>query len=68
MKIVEIRQMSDAELKQRIVSEEETLGQLKFRLASKQLESPVKVRLVRRGIAKMKTVLRERVKSSELKK
>ena len=52
--------MSDKELLERITSEEEVLGQLKFRLATSQLESPIKVRLVRRDIAKMKTTLRER--------
>ena len=60
MKIIEIRQMSDKELQGRIKSEEEVLAQLKFRLATSQLESPIKVRLVRRDIAKMETVLHER--------
>jgi len=59
MKMLEIRQMSDKELQERISSEEETLGQLRFRLATSQLENTAKIRLVRRDIAKMKTVLRE---------
>jgi len=59
MKILEIRQMSDKELQERISSEEEMLGQLRFRLATSQLENTAKIRLVRRDIAKMKTVLRE---------
>jgi large subunit ribosomal protein L29 len=59
MKIAEIHQMSETELQQRIVSDEDLLAQLKFRQATSQMENPMKIRTVRRGIAKMKTVLRE---------
>ncbi|MEK7264234.1 MAG: 50S ribosomal protein L29 [Bacteroidota bacterium] len=60
MKIVEIRQMSETELKERITGDENLLAQLKFRQATSQMENPMKIRTVRRGIAKMKTVFRER--------
>jgi large subunit ribosomal protein L29 len=52
--------MSDQELRKRIVDEEENLSNLMFQLETSQLASPIKVRLVRRDIARMKTILRQR--------
>ena len=60
MKIFEVREIPEAELAKRIKDEEENLVHLKFQKATSQLESPIKVRNVRRNIARMKTVLRER--------
>ncbi|MBI1808007.1 MAG: 50S ribosomal protein L29 [Ignavibacteria bacterium] len=60
MKIFEIRELPDEELRKRIKDEEENLVHLKFQKATSQLESPIKVRLARRDIARMRTVLRER--------
>lgn len=60
MKVHELKNLSDQELKKRIVDEEENLSHLKFRLETSQLTSPIKVRLVRRDIARMKTLLRLR--------
>ena len=60
MKIFEIREIPVAELAKRIKDEEENLVHLKFQKATSQLESPIKIRMVRRDIAKMKTVLHER--------
>ncbi|HTK83066.1 MAG TPA: 50S ribosomal protein L29 [Bacteroidota bacterium] len=60
MKIFEIREIPVAELAKRIKDEEENLVHLKFQKATSQLESPIKIRMVRRDIAKLKTVLRER--------
>jgi large subunit ribosomal protein L29 len=65
MKIHEIRQISDAELAQRIKDEEENLIHLKFQKETSQLESPIKVRLLRRDIARMKTVLHDRARVSQ---
>ncbi len=59
MKIFEIKELPDEELRKRIKDEEENLIHLKFQKATSQLESPIKVRTVRRDIAKMKTILRE---------
>ena len=58
MKIFEIREIPEQELRKRIKDEEENLAHLKFQKATSQLESPIKIRTVRRDIAKMKTVLR----------
>jgi len=60
MKIFEIRELPDEELRKRIKDEEENLVHLKFQKATSQLESPIKIRSVRRYIARMKTSLRER--------
>ena len=59
MKIMEIREIPEVELRKRIKDEEENLVHLKFQKATSQLESPIKIRIVRRDIAKMKTALRE---------
>ena len=61
MKIFEIRDLPDGELIKRLKDEEENLVHLKFQKATSQLESPIKIRTVRRDIAKMKTVLREKM-------
>jgi large subunit ribosomal protein L29 len=60
MKTHEIRQLSNDEIKKRIQDEEANLSHLKFQLATRQLASPVQVRLSRRLIAKLKTILVEK--------
>ncbi|MBI5475836.1 MAG: 50S ribosomal protein L29 [Ignavibacteriales bacterium] len=60
MKVFEINGLPEEELKKRIKDEEENLVNLKFQKATSQLESPIKVRLVRRDIARLKTVLRQK--------
>jgi len=59
MKIMEIREIPENELRKRIKDEEENLVHLRFQKATSQLESPIKIRTLRRDIAKMKTVLRQ---------
>ncbi len=60
MKIYEIREMKDEELIKRIKDEEDNLIDLKFQNELKTLTNTAKIKLVRRDIARMKTVLRER--------
>jgi large subunit ribosomal protein L29 len=60
MKAVELRQLSVDELKKRLADEQESLANLRFQLATSQLESPIMVRTVRRTIAKIRTVLIEK--------
>ncbi len=60
MKIFEIREIPEAELVKRMKDEEENLVHLKFQKATSQLESPIRIRTLRRDIARMKTVLAER--------
>lgn len=60
MKAVELRQLSIEELKKRLADERESLANLRFQLATSQLESPIQVRTTRRDIAKLETVIREK--------
>jgi len=60
MKTREIRMLAVPELEKRLREEEENLVHLKFQKATSQLESPIKIRSVRRAIARMKTLLREK--------
>jgi large subunit ribosomal protein L29 len=60
MKAVELKPLSIEELKKRLADEQQNLAHLKFQLSTSQLESPVKVRTVRRDIARLKTAIRER--------
>ena len=60
----EIRNMSDAELEVRTRELEEELFMLQLRRATSQLESPMKLRAVRRDLARCRTIHRERGKAS----
>ena len=60
MKIFELRELPDHELANRLKEEKENLANLYFQKATSQLESPIKIRTVRRNIAKMNTVIHER--------
>jgi large subunit ribosomal protein L29 len=60
MKAVELRALSLVELKKRLADEQENLANLRFQLATSQLESPVKVRLVRHEIARLLTLISEK--------
>jgi large subunit ribosomal protein L29 len=59
----EARDLSEAELDARLRELEEELFGLQLKRATSQLENPMKVRSVRRDIARLKTVQRERVKT-----
>lgn len=60
MKPDEIRQMSDEEIRAQLDEAYEELLNLRFQHAMNQLANPMRIRQVRRDIARMKTVLRER--------
>ena len=60
MKAVELKDLSLEELKKRLADERESLANLRFQLATSQLESPIKVRTVRRDIARLETLIRQR--------
>ncbi len=60
MKMREIKDLSVKELRKRLSDEQESLANLRFQLATSQLESPIKVRTVRRDIARLLTLLREK--------
>ncbi|GBF12045.1 50S ribosomal protein L29 [Tepidibacillus infernus] len=60
MKANELRNMTTAEIEQKINSLKEELFNLRFQLATGQLETPTRISEVRKAIARAKTVLRER--------
>lgn len=60
MKIYEIREMTTDEILKRIVDEEKNLVDMRFQHELKQLTNTGKLKEVRRDIAKMNTVLKER--------
>ncbi|AKS37122.1 MULTISPECIES: 50S ribosomal protein L29 [Anoxybacillus] len=60
MKAKEIRELTTAEIEQKIKALKEELFNLRFQLATGQLENTARIREVRKAIARMKTVIRER--------
>lgn len=56
----DVRDMSDDQIVERIGELREELFRLRFRGAMMELENPQLPRLIRRDIARMKTILRER--------
>ncbi|MDP4173187.1 MAG: 50S ribosomal protein L29 [Bacteroidota bacterium] len=60
MKIREIREMQSDEIQKRITDEENNLLDLKFSHALKQLTNTSKLKNIRKDIAKMKTIVKER--------
>jgi large subunit ribosomal protein L29 len=61
MRTDEIREMSEADMRTRIAELEEERFRLRFRSATEPLEDPLQLRSIRKDIARLKTVLRERV-------
>jgi len=61
MKAKEIREYSDEELGQKEADLREELFKLRFQTASGQLENFMRIRLLRKDIAKVLTVYRERL-------
>ena len=60
MKTNEFRDMTDEELLKNIDEFKTELFNLRFQLATGQLDNPARIREVRKGIARGKTILRER--------
>jgi len=56
----DIRDLSEADVRSRIAELEEELFRLKFRSATETLESPLKLRHLRKDVARLNTVLREK--------
>ena len=67
MKINKIREMSSPELEKELGELKTELFKLKFSLATNGLDNPMKIKQVKRDIAKINTVLTER-KIQESKK
>ena len=59
MRAEEIREMGADDIQTRIKDLEEERFRLEFRSATEPLEDPLRLRVIRRDIARLKTVLRE---------
>ena len=60
MKAEEIREFENSEITARLDELREELFRLKFKSATMQLENPRLIRNIRRDIARLETILRER--------
>lgn len=63
--IVELNQMSNDKLEKRLEEAREELFNLRFQVASARLENTARLRVVRREIAQVETVLHQRVLATE---
>ncbi len=59
MKADKLRNMTDIELNSEIMKLKNELFNLRFQHATGQLENPVRMRIVKKEIARAKTILRE---------
>ncbi|MBR4948163.1 MAG: 50S ribosomal protein L29 [Clostridiales bacterium] len=60
MKVDEIRKMSDEELSSELASLKEELFKLRFQHATNQLDNPAQIAQVKRDIARVMTIQREK--------
>lgn len=68
MKATDLRTKSEDELKQDLLGLRKEAFNLRFQAASGQLENTTRKRLVRRDIARIKTILRERTAQAQANK
>jgi len=59
-KVRELREMTDAELNKKLADSKDELFRLRFQMATGQLDNPMRLKDVRRRIARLKTIIRER--------
>ena len=59
-KVRELRDLGDADLVERLDSSKEELFNLRFQLATGQLDNPMRIKDVRHEIARILTIVRER--------
>jgi large subunit ribosomal protein L29 len=63
MKVTELREMNLDELKVREDELSEELSRMKIQLALKRLDNPLKARIARRDLARIKTVINEKIRT-----
>ena len=59
MKAAQLRDLPYSELEEKLAESKEELFNLRFQLATNQLDNDARIRLVRRDIARILTVMRE---------
>ncbi|MDD2585981.1 MAG: 50S ribosomal protein L29 [Syntrophomonadaceae bacterium] len=60
MKVKKIRELTDEELNKKVADYKDELFNLRFQMATGQLDNPMRIRDVRKNIARCKTILRQR--------
>ncbi|BAS29080.1 50S ribosomal protein L29 [Limnochorda pilosa] len=65
MKAEELRDLTGEELSRKVADLKEELFNLRFQMATGQLDNPMRLRAVRRDIARVRTVMRERELAEE---
>ena len=60
MKILEIRKLSEADVQKKLLELKDELFNLRFRHKINQLENPMRIRIVKKDIARIKTLINER--------
>lgn len=59
MRIKEMRELNEAELKNKLKDLQEEYQNFRFQHATRQLDNPLRLRMVRRDLARVKTILQE---------
>ena len=65
MKASELRELSVGELKEREMTLEQELFNLRFQQATGEIENPMRIRAIRKDIARVLTVITEKKKQSK---
>jgi len=60
VKAKKIKELTDEEIVRKVSTYKEELFNLRFQMATGQLDNPMRIRDVRKNIARCKTVLRQR--------
>ncbi len=59
MKATEIRDLSLVEMNEKLADLKDELFKLRFQLAVNQLDNPMRIKAVKKDIARIKTIIRE---------
>jgi large subunit ribosomal protein L29 len=59
MKTSDIRRLSRADLEARLTEAENNMGELQYKHGMSQLENPLRIRQLRKDIARLRTLVRE---------
>lgn len=65
-RVAEFRELPDGQLIERLESHKEELFNLRFQLATGQLDNPMRIKDVRHDVSRILTVLRERHREQEV--
>ena len=65
-RVAELRELPDEQLIERLESHKEELFNLRFQLATGQLDNPMRIKEVRHDVSRILTVLRERQPEQEV--